>query len=389
MESTANKWPAEEQSSARKAIQKRNFPNLNGVRCIAAMSVLIHHLEQAKHTYGVVNIYEITVVKHAGRLGVGLFFVLSGFLITYLLLQEKGNFGDISAPKFYLRRVFRIWPIYYVMVLLAIFVFPNFSIFYYPGVTELLQRNFTERLSLLMLVLPNYAFVLYGIPYWAAQAWSIGVEEQFYYLWPWIIKYPKKTIGIVAIFLAATVGLLALGIYFLDAPEVRKIDGVLTFIGQFRLLIMALGGAGAYAVYKNNTRILNVLYRKDLQIGVYILFLICFFSGIHIPAFMEVYSLFFCFFILNVATNPNSIISLENPIVSYLGKISYGLYLYHVVVSIVFINLLRMYAPELSTTVYNLILYPCVIGFSVLVSGLSYEYFEKPLLRFKDERYGR
>lgn len=369
--------------------QKRNFPNLNGVRCIAAVSVLIHHLEQAKEAFDLPNIYHLTVVKHAGRLGVGLFFVLSGFLITYLLLQEKGNFGDISAPKFYLRRVFRIWPIYFLIVGLALFVFPHVPLMYFPGANELASRHVAERITLLALVLPNYAFVLYNIPYWAAQAWSIGVEEQFYYLWPWIIKYPKRTFLIVTIFMLATVGLLALGVYLLDGTEAQKKDSVLTFIGQFRLLIMALGGGGAYLVYTNRTRFLSVLYRKNVQITVYVLFLICFLSGVHIPAFMEVYAFFFCFFVLNVATNPNSIISLENPIVSYIGKISYGLYLYHVAVSVFLINVLNTYAPGLSTTAYNLILYPAVFGLSILVSYLSYEYLEKPLLVFKDKRYGR
>ncbi|MBU1820427.1 MAG: acyltransferase, partial [Bacteroidetes bacterium] len=91
---------------------KRYFPNLNAIRSIAAFMVLFHHIEQAKNALGIANIYHLSIVKHAGRLGVGLFFVLSGFLITFLLLQEKTNHGSISTRKFYMRRVFRIWPIY-------------------------------------------------------------------------------------------------------------------------------------------------------------------------------------------------------------------------------------------------------------------------------------
>ncbi|MFT4033366.1 MAG: acyltransferase [Siphonobacter sp.] len=370
-------------------IQKRNFPNLNGIRCIAAFLVIFHHLEQAKEAFGIRNIYEISIIKHAGRLGVGLFFVLSGFLITYLLLQEKGNFGDISARKFYLRRVFRIWPIYFLLIFLSCFIFPKLSLFYFPGASETLHYYYTNRLFLLSIVLPNYAFVLYGLPYWCAQTWSIGVEEQFYYLWPWIIKYPKKTIYIVFIFGFITIFLLWFGLHDLIATDIQKYDSILTFIGQFRLLIMALGGGGAYLVYSNNKTILPFLFQKNVQIVVYIVFLILFFSGFHFPGFMEVYAFFFLFFILNLAANAGSIISLENPFMNYMGKISYGLYLYHVFVTVFVINILNAYLGLISSSAYNGILYISIFVFSIAISALSYEYLEKPILAFKDKRYGR
>jgi peptidoglycan/LPS O-acetylase OafA/YrhL len=159
--------------------RKRYFPNLNGIRCIAALLVVFHHLEQAKHALNIPNVYHVPIIQHAGRLGVGLFFVLSGFLITYLLLEERGRFGNVDAKKFYLRRVFRIWPIYFLIVGLSFFIFPHIPLMDYPGVEEKLTIHLPERLTLLLLVLPNYAFVLYDLPYWCAQTWSIGVEEQF------------------------------------------------------------------------------------------------------------------------------------------------------------------------------------------------------------------
>ncbi|WP_353722966.1 acyltransferase family protein [Dyadobacter sp. 676] len=79
--------------------KKRYFPNLNGIRAIAASLVVFHHLEQAKHALGITNVYDMPIIQHAGRLGVGLFFVLSGFLITYLLLEERGRFGNVDAKK--------------------------------------------------------------------------------------------------------------------------------------------------------------------------------------------------------------------------------------------------------------------------------------------------
>ncbi|WP_025762860.1 acyltransferase family protein [Dyadobacter tibetensis] len=372
------------------AEKKRYFPNLNGVRCIAALLVVFHHIEQAKHALNIPNIYDSAIIKHAGRLGVGLFFVLSGFLITYLLLDEKARFGNIDAKKFYLRRVFRIWPIYFLMILLSLFWFPHLALLEYPGIDNTLQQYYPERLALLLLVLPNYAFVLYDLPYWCAQAWSIGVEEQFYYLWPWLIKYPKRKILILLLFLAATALLLWIGIHFRgDIPVSEKLRIIGTFVGQFRIQTMALGGGCAWLVFHNKEKILNILFRKDSQLLVYTLLLVLFFSGLHFTGFLEVYALFFGFFVLNVSCNPDTIIHLENPVVKYIGKISYGLYLYHVAVLVLLMNLLERYFPTLEGSFYHIILYVFTVLLSVGVSALSFNYFEKPLLAYKDKRFGR
>ena len=369
--------------------QKRYFPNLNGSRCIAALLVIFHHLEQAKHSFGIPNIYEFNIIQHAGRLGVGLFFVLSGFLITYLLLEERGRFGDVDAKKFYLRRIFRIWPIYFLLIGLSFFVFPHIELFYFPGTNAKLENHVIERLTLLLLVFPNFAFVLYDLPYWCAQTWSIGVEEQFYYLWPWLIKYPKRRIAITLLFLGITALLLFLGLYFLDeSKEVMK-AAITTFIGQFRIQTMALGGFCAWLVYNDKVKILNIIFRKDVQIITYLMLAALFFSGFHFTGFLEVYAVFFGIFVLNVSSNPNTIISLENPVMNHLGKISYGLYLYHVFVIVFLINWFRIYFPEMTGNIYQIVIYITSLAVSVLLASLSFSYFEKPLLAFKDKHFGR
>ncbi len=369
--------------------KKRYFPNLNGIRAIAASLVVFHHLEQAKHALGIANVYDMPIIQHAGRLGVGLFFVLSGFLITYLLLEERGRFGDVDAKKFYLRRVFRIWPIYFLIIGLSFFVFPHIGIFDYPGIEEKLTVNLPERLTLLLLVLPNFAFVLYDLPYWCAQTWSIGVEEQFYYLWPWLIKYPKRRIPILLFFLLLTAGLLYLGLEMVDPSDETRKSMITTFLGQFRIQTMALGGFCAWLVYKDKTQILNFVFRKDIQIIAYTILIALFFSGVHFFGFLEVYALFFAFFVLNVSCNPNTIVNLGHPVMNHLGKISYGLYLYHVAVIVVIINLLTMYSPKWEGPVYQVVLYVLSFIGSVAVATFSYNYIEKPLLAYKDRKFGR
>mgnify|MGYP000751166612 CR=1 FL=1 len=94
------------------------FKGFNGVRFIAASAVIVHHIEEYKAVYlfGRDDLWARPFVYQLGRLGVALFFVLSGFLITYLLLAEKQKTGTIAIRKFYIRRVLRIWPLYFLIV---------------------------------------------------------------------------------------------------------------------------------------------------------------------------------------------------------------------------------------------------------------------------------
>jgi len=100
--------------------QKIHFPGLNGIRAIAAMTVLIFHIDQfLPH-------FDLKPVFHGpgmAEYAVTLFFVLSGYLITHLLLLEKEKFQKIDLPKFYIRRILRIWPIYYAVLFIGLLIF--------------------------------------------------------------------------------------------------------------------------------------------------------------------------------------------------------------------------------------------------------------------------
>ena len=110
---------------------KLYFKNLNGVRFIAAFMVLICHIELNKKFFNIPNYRETT--KFLGHLGVDLFFVLSGFLITFLLIKEKDLFGKINFKNFYIRRILRIWPLYFLIVIFSLFILPKFTIFHING----------------------------------------------------------------------------------------------------------------------------------------------------------------------------------------------------------------------------------------------------------------
>jgi peptidoglycan/LPS O-acetylase OafA/YrhL len=370
------------------------FPNLNGVRFIAAFSVLIHHTEQIKYLMGLENNYGNFFIKNMGKLGVGLFFVLSGFLITYLLLSEKQRRGDISTKDFYIRRILRIWPLYFIIVILGFFVFPAIPIFKEPLRDQYyFDEDFFKRLPFFLLFLPNLGFVFYRSPYLCAQTWSVGVEEQFYAFWPWIIKSKKpfqtllKSISIVALIF----GIILLYIFKISdlslETKTKIKEGLALFFSQFRILTMIIGGAGAYLIFEKKERILKILFRKDIQIIVYSVLLLMLTTGFHVPGFnMEFYGIFFCFFILNVSQNPNSLIYLEQKIIHYLGKISYGIYIYHPAVIVLCVNSIHYFlGKNLPSLTFNILLYSSAVLITILVCEFSYRFIETPLLKLKDK----
>lgn len=373
------------------------FPNLNGVRFIAAFSVLIHHTEQIKYLMGLDNIYSNFFIKNLGKLGVGLFFVLSGYLITYLLLSEKQRRGDISTKDFYIRRVLRIWPLYFIIVILGFFVFPVIPIFNEPLRNQYyFDEDFFKRLPFFLLFLPNLGFVFYRAPYLCSQTWSVGVEEQFYAIWPWIIKSknPIKTFFKLVGGFLLILGMLWLYIFKIsDLTETTKQkiqDGVALFFSQFRILTMVIGGIGAYLVFEKKDKILSILFRKDVQIVVYLILSLMLGTGFHVPGInMEFYGIFFCFFILNVSQNPNTILYLEQKVIHYFGKISYGIYIYHPAVIVLCVNSIHYFVGKnLSNLNFNLLLYPSAFLLTIAVCELSFRFVETPLLKLKD-RFNR
>src|SRR5260370_5785061 len=102
--------------------EKIHFPGLTGIRSIAALIVIFFHINRNTDLFGVHPIKYFTDREEMSRIAVVLFLVLSGFLITYLLLTEKKAYGTIEFRKFYMRRILRIWPVYYLIVLIALVI---------------------------------------------------------------------------------------------------------------------------------------------------------------------------------------------------------------------------------------------------------------------------
>lgn len=357
--------------------QKIYFPNLNGIRFIAAFLVIIHHIEQIKLMFHLDNYWEVPFVRVIGKLGVVLFFVLSGFLITYLLLAEEQVFKTINIRKFYIRRMLRIWPLYFLIVLLALFIFPNINLFIWPDYgKEVIYQNLPLKVILFAVFLPNLVLAMLGkIPY-ASHIWSIGTEEQFYLVWPILLRYFKRN----RIFLMLSIILFYATVVFILYFN----QGVLQrFWSTFRIDCMAIGGIYAILLFRKSP-VIKILMNKFLFYSTLVLVILLLAFGVFIPFIhYDFYSVLFGIIILNFAANPAIHISLENKVFNYLGNISYGLYMYHPVgITLALVISLSINRPT------NWLIYPLSTLFTIILAALSYTYFEAFFLRFKD-RFSR
>lgn len=352
-----------------KVQEKIYFSNLDGVRFIAAAMVVFHHIEQMKDEFKIVNFWDTAFIQGLGHLGVLLFFVLSGFLITYLLLDEKKIMGDISIKKFYIRRILRIWPLYFLIVFLGFFIYPTIAFLNYGELTNLISKDFNIKLSLFVFLLPQLALFLFPPIPFVAQAWSIGVEEQFYLIWPLLVKKIKRVPFVLVL-------IIIFGIFFRIYFRKQGYGGTLGYM--LNINGMAVGGLGAYIYFAEKQKILDLLYKKKIQFLVYLLLIVMIIKGTWIPFINdEIYATIFVICVINLAGNKGSIISLKNKILKYLGKISFGLYMYHGIA--IFLTLKIISKNNMPLWV----IYPFVFVIAITIAGISYELFEKRFIILK------
>ena len=360
-------------------MNKVYFPNLNGLRFIAALLVIIHHVEQFKSLLGYENHKPNVIVNGIGKLGVILFFVLSGFLITYLLLAEEEETKTISVKDFYIRRILRIWPLYYLVIVLSFFIFSRISFLEISHWSALLFERFSLKLILFIVFLPNLALITFPpVPY-ASQAWSVGVEEQFYFLWPVLMKKVKNKA-----FVLYSVIISYLFIFLVGFPILKLfywsnyIQVVKEFMHFCNIDCMAIGGVFALYLFKKN-KILAFFYHKYVQLFTLIAVIGLIISGYSIPyVYVEIMAVLFGVIILNLASNLNCIMKLEYRPINYLGKISYGLYMFHPLGIIISLKVLNHMGTR------NIILqYFFCILLTTVIAGISYHFFESYFIRKK------
>jgi peptidoglycan/LPS O-acetylase OafA/YrhL len=337
------------------------LPGLNGLRAIAALSVVVSHITIALPDFGLEKIGDWGFAAH----GVTLFFTISGFLITYLLLLEKKK-QKINIKKFYARRILRIWPLYYSYLLITIVCLIAYS-----------QFN-TKSILYYIFFCANMPFVFGGSLFLIAHLWSIGVEEQFYLLWPVFVKFTEKKLLLLT-FLIATF-LIALKFY---ARYVLMNELFKTFLDVNRFECMLIGAIGAILFSTQNKLFRTIIIHISLQISAWVLLILIALGKINTPGPSEnvLMSLITLILIMGQICSKNKIFNLDNEFFDFLGKISYGLYVIHPL--IIFLLSKAFIKLNINISFMGIIIYLTVIFSTIFFAHISYKYFERPFLKLK------
>lgn len=351
------------------------MPELDSVRGIAILSVLfLHgfywpysrvHFGRAAHFF--------VQLTHPGWLGVNLFFVLSGFLITGILLDStnKANY----YKRFYTRRILRILPVYYA-VLLLLLIGGKIS-FAYFGLSFVYLSNVTELL---------------GVPQFYAPLWSLAVEEHYYIFWPAVVRRLNRRALAVA----------ALGIC-VSVPIVRTLSfnlGIIRNLGTYTWCVAdGLAGGSLLAILLRTS--ITRKYVRWTAIALLATSLILATAGAPfgiltrdrlLGAALQ-YSVInmgcggVLLFALLVGTSPWQRFVNSNWL-RFFGYISYGLYLSHVLIFGLYDTICAKFSPSLLPTSdhFGIVVLRFAVagGSAVCVSYLSRKYFEEKFLRLKD-----
>lgn len=357
-----------------------HFPGLHGLRFFAALAVVIGHVELLKSYHGLPSYADHLAVYELGRIAVTFFFVLSGFLITYLLLQEKQEVGTISVGKFYLRRVLRIWPLYYFVVFLAFAVIPHIKALQIATTVAPAGEHHTSILILFLALLPQVALSLYPPFPYAEPLWSIGVEEQFYLFWPLIVSRVKNVMPwAISIAIAGIVvkrGAIAYASQLSDRSQLQFWNHFIDYFYFNRFECMTIGAVGAWVLFERKERLLRFLFSRPVQIVTYVCAAYAIGTTRGKPLLQYgLHSILFCIVIMNVAANERSLLKLRAPIFTTLGNISYAMYLLH---EIAIGAVLRVIGAK-----SNVALYATGIVVTMAMAAVAYKVIELPFLRMK------
>ena len=363
------------------------FKGLNTLRFIAAFLVVMHHTETIRKKNGLPNLEWLGLFRN-GNNAVLFFFVLSGFLITYLLLKENKNTNTISIKTFYLKRVLRIWPLYFLLVLIGTLLLPFFlNLFHIP---YNMPYTFSNSWYYFVFFVPGFVTFYFGT-HFLEPLWSIGVEEVFYLIWAPLFKWSKRRI-LYLLFSVLSIKLL-LNIFFILFYK----HNFLSYIVQYHSFeAMAVGGLGAYYVFNYRKNLSDLfIYKKYIQVLLYGLLItfLTFHNNISHPIwtiffFTPIISklILFCLFlycIVGVSLIDKNILKLENKLLSYLGEISYGIYMYHMLIIFTIILLLKKYFLHVNIYVGSILFYSIIFLSVVALASLSKYFFENYFLRLK------
>ncbi|MDO6391765.1 acyltransferase [Pontibacter sp. BT731] len=344
------------------------MPQLDTLRFFAVLLVLGEHW---------VPSFAKKIVFIDGGTGVIFFFVLSGYLITEILIASKFKLSESSNGKahvvkqFTIRRALRIFPAYYAFL---------FVIYFLPSIGDKIKDDYTWYL----LYLNNFSIYLnqdWGV---IGHTWSLAVEEQFYLFWPWVILFTPSKHLLKVILLFIGIGFCSRELYFITN---NKLD-LAGYGPVITLLRLDAFGLGALLAYQNTIGIVDTQKAKT-----WIAYAFCFLMATWVSIVvlkMEdlkwyvtdiIIGLLALCIIHKASFGFNGVFKklLEHPLLIYFGRISYGLYLFHYIIPDLYKLFLNPYLPSFSLIIRLTIYFVILLALAIT----SWHLFELPINNLK------
>ena len=362
-------------------LKPKYFSNLDALRSIACLIVLFAHTVEltnlrlsSKESPGVTSFF-----LNGGN-GVQIFFTLSGFLITYLLLHEESVRLKVSVGNFYMRRILRIWPMYFFTLAIAFGA--------YPLLKKILDQDLSWRYEKIFhfLFLSNFD-IYHAEKFFPGQdaaivdiTWSVSIEEQFYLLWPVILVTPwlKR----MRLYIMGLLALIAVGFQVNNHN-----DPMLNYYSTWSCALnLICGGLLAYLTfdYIQEKRTLHIPCSVNLAV----------YATIGIIVIWQPFSIDYLIYrwflllavlyvILDQTINKRCIFSIGKiPVLKDFSKLTYSVYLVHPMVQLAVIQTLRLFHIA-STPMVEWVKFISIILLSIAASILTYIVIEKRFLGLK------
>ena len=351
-------------------LQDATYPTLTGIRGLAIILVLLYHL-------GINHFLRQANSWLTGRTGVDIFFVLSGFLISTLLIKEKINIGRVSLKNFYIRRALRILPLAYLFLLVMILLNQVFHL----GITG---NSFLAG----FLLLKNLPGDIHD--HWTGHFWSLSIEEQFYLFFPLLIIWADLNKLLILIIFALSLVLLfsLLGVHHIvdDIPLLHFISHGMMYVFWEGPFVILTGCLISVLAFKGFVPAQTARNNWPAPVCLIVLALVIrspsfrFYS----PYLSEFIADLFIGLVIMLSIRSTSLITrfLNFRFLRLMGTLSYSIYIWQQIFIWMPINL-PQHLWGLSSDIWFLLTDLLRLAGILSVSILSYYFFEKKLLLLK------
>jgi peptidoglycan/LPS O-acetylase OafA/YrhL len=352
-----------------KADMPRKFyrPELDLVRLLAFLLVFVHH------TLSQSSLPQLRLLALSSASGMQIFFLLSSYLITELMLREIKTTGTVHVRAFFVRRILRIWPLYFVFVI---------AYLVYSLATHA-SPKVIHGLIAFLLVSGNWYTALYGfLPNVISPLWSISLEEQFYVLWPVTVRFGKQR----AIWFLSVISIIASYLALLYLGDGHHTYAAVWANGFVEFQFFGLGAMLAILLHKNSFQL--PLWIRPLLFAFAVLAIGVAQKDFHfvgyddllartlIPAYLLLASgVVACFLSINGLAVPKAFAPLL-----YLGRISYGLYVFH---RLAYACVDPFTSEHFAGTTLALIRLSATLALTIAFASVSYYLLERPFLKLK------